>query len=875
MFCPNCGMQKNNCICAYNKSTEDKSNFNEKNKEVNIDFPQKIQEIKFNEGIQLKISFEELKNIPNQSDKYSGKIEFKNYTQGSLVFVNVRTKNSNKSGRPLFMFKDSYYKSEDFVIHYYESKGYNAFFSENNPWRKLLKILFKDIFKKFKMISKQKGYKSGFYDNEFFVICEDDINDRINYLKNISLIDEVKKHYIKDKLNDKILKICEFVEDDKILSILYFMLQDYNHRIKGFPDLFVFNNDEFFFCEVKANTDALSAYQVRNHEYLLKIGINVCIFTINKSQTFINEEKWKYFNEDFYDVNNFKEEYDFKIKVANRIHKELENNQINEIKIKFLSYHDLYTYLGFLNLIKDYSLDKKVETLGNIDENIINQSKNEGIKIKNLYYLSKGLYYEERGLYSQAIEEYKNAKDFYGYNKLCICYRKNKDYENEVNLTYDVINNISEIPSDCKIYFKNRAQRFTKNKKRILVYKTNNKCPICGNDEVIVVLQRRNNLQIRICENGSCYWYGGIYDSKIYQLEQVTDLEGFNIDVNLKKSTTKFSNIQRRKKQRSLFKKGENSKNYKKHTKNRKGQNELNEGYAKNLEIKYDLIKKGESLLNKEYYDDSIEFYTKLINHEFFINDYYPFVMLVKSYKGLKQHDKEVEVIKQFFKSGRYCKKFTLRRFKKRLQELDELGYFDYSTINELEEEFRNNGAKNMNMSRIPLPRARDIKSSKKRLKQTPLKYSPDYFDSYVEFDNDSSYDDKIKFKHELILKGENLFKTRKYSKSIAFYARLLTHELFINDYYPYIELAKVLHKDKRYIQEVDVIEQFFKSGIYCDKKQINWFKRRLKRLTKFGYYDFSKFSSLEYEFYKNGDLNESLSNQPVPSALIIKEMYK
>lgn len=207
------------------------------------------------------------------------------------------------------------------------------------------------------------------------------------------------------------------------------------------------------------------------------------------------------------------------------------------------------------------------------------------------------------------------------------------------------------------------------------------------------------------------------------------------------------------------------------------------------------------------------------------------------------------------------------------MEELGQLGYYDYSTINELEEEFRNNGAKNMNKSRVPLPRARDIKASKNRLRQTPLKYSPEYFDSDVEFDKNISHDEKVKFKYELILKGESLFKSRKYDKAIAFYTRLLTQELFINDYYPYLELAKVLHKDKRYDMEVDVIKQFFKSGRYCDKNQIMWFKRRLRRLTRFGYYDFSKFSTLEYEFDKNGALKEHLSNQPVPSANDIKKI--
>lgn len=517
--------------------------------------------------------------------------------------------------------------------------------------------------------------------------------------------------------------------------------------------------------------------------------------------------------------------------------------------------------MGFLILMKDYPLNKKVDMLKNIDEIILNQAKKEGAKIKNLRYLSKGMYYEERGLYLQAIEEYKNAKDFYGYNQLCICYRKIKDYENEVNLTYDAINNISGIPSDCKIYFKTRAQRFTKNKKHIVVFKTNNKCPICGSNEVVVVLQIRNHLKIRICDNGSCYWYGGIYESNLNQLKKVTDLKDFNVDTKLKKSLSKFSNRQRYNKQKSLFEKENKS--------------ESHNDYAKNLEIKYELILKGESLINNKDYDESLKFYTELMNHELFINDYYPYVMLVKTYKGLKQYDKEVEIIQEFFKSGRYCKQSAIKRFKKRLGELDKLGKFDYSKINELEKEFMNNGYKNMNKCRVPLPLAHEIKLSKKRLKQKPLKYFPHYFDSEVKIDTNTSYEEKIKFKQALILKGESLFKKREYDKAIAFYTRLISHELFINDYYPYFQLARTLHKDKRYDMEIKVIVQFFKAGIYCDENTIKWFKDRLRRLTRYGYYDFSKYSSLEYEYDTNGALNEEFSNKPVPTVNKIREMYK
>ena len=108
-------------------------------------------------------------------------MEFQNLNPGDLDFILLTTKSKRESSsRPLFLFEDEYYLCEEFVIKYYESKGYSAFFSENAPWNKLIKVLLKDIFKEFKKISKQKNYKSGFYNNEFFEICEDKINERLS-----------------------------------------------------------------------------------------------------------------------------------------------------------------------------------------------------------------------------------------------------------------------------------------------------------------------------------------------------------------------------------------------------------------------------------------------------------------------------------------------------------------------------------------------------------------------------------------------------------------------------------------------------------------------------------------------------------------------
>ena len=83
------------------------------------------------------------------------------------------------------------------------------------------------------------------------------------------------------------------------------MIQNFNIRKKGFPDLFGYNDEKSFFCEVKGNTDILSNIQVKKHEILLNSGIDVVILSINKNKAWQIEQKKNYFNKSYIRSSNF------------------------------------------------------------------------------------------------------------------------------------------------------------------------------------------------------------------------------------------------------------------------------------------------------------------------------------------------------------------------------------------------------------------------------------------------------------------------------------------------------------------------------------------------------------------------------------------
>ena len=296
------------------------------------------------------------------------------------------------------------------------------------------------------------------------------------------------------------------------------------------------------------------------------------------------------------------------------------------------------------------------------------------------------------------------------------------------------------------------------------------------------------------------------------------------------------------------------------------------ESFDEKVERKYRLVMRANQFLDDENYEGAIRFYTSLINHELFVNDYHPYLKLVRAYHESELYENEVKTIIRFFKSGRYCNTNKLKWFKKRLFELCSMGYFDENRIPDLEREFKNNGALNKILSNQPVPIALNIKKDMKSSKPE-LKYPPEYFDSICRMKKDMTYDEMVAFKYRLCTYGKNLMDEKEHEKAIGFYLRLVDHELFINDYYPYRKLVKVLRRMRKYKWEAEIITQFFKSDRYCDSKQLRWFIKRLEELSNYGNFDASQIDELKGYFLKHGALNKSRSNDPVPLAKRLKKL--
>lgn len=448
-------------------------------------------------------------------------MEFKKYSQGNLEFIslNVEMKQDDKL-KPIFLFGNEYFNSEDFTINFFKSKGYFAFFSENSVWQRLLLLLFYDELegnpRKYKRINLIRHY----FNNGLYQKNREKFLKRFEYLKTADLLEEINK--FKGIYNIKKTSIlCNYLETEQILIILYDMVENYSQNSQGFPDLMVFDENNLFLCEVKGHKDSLSKHQVLKHELLINKGIDVSLFCINKPAEQFEKEKAKYFNEFLYDPSDFDDKYNSIIKVANSVYNDLKDNNIEDIKQNFSIEYDIYTFIAFLNIISKFSHNKRVEVLNNITPKIIKKSKREAVKLQNLSILSVAQKYEKEGDYLNAIAEYKKVKNFKGYKGMCNCYRSLKDYEKEIDLIYEGINNVNYIKTMAKNNLKRRATRLFKNKNKIETYETNIICPDCGNKVILTKLNRKGGIKIFTCSDDNCYWYGGRYDG---QLSDVSNL---------------------------------------------------------------------------------------------------------------------------------------------------------------------------------------------------------------------------------------------------------------------------------------------------------------------------------------------------------------
>lgn len=182
------------------------------------------------------------------------------------------------------------FQVESGAIKYYLDQGYYAFFSENEPWRNIFGLLFWDIIYDTNVQAIHNPLQrvpSDFFLPDFYYKREKLLKEKVAQWHSKEIIaSELETIY--HKMNGianvlvswyegslkRALLIINFLEIEQIKLVLMEMANNLRENTRGFPDLFVWNENEYHFYEIKSPTDHLSAQQLHWLHFFNQVGIN-------------------------------------------------------------------------------------------------------------------------------------------------------------------------------------------------------------------------------------------------------------------------------------------------------------------------------------------------------------------------------------------------------------------------------------------------------------------------------------------------------------------------------------------------------------------------------------------------------------------------
>lgn len=182
------------------------------------------------------------------------------------------------------------YQVELGAAYHYSQMGYGAFFSENIPWRSLFGLLFWDIIYDTNVQAIHHPLQripSDFFLPDFYQKRAHLLREQVAALDSMDRVQTVLKTRFEEKygtanvlvgwhedLLTQVLTISDLLSVDQLHSILMEMATDLRDKTRGFPDLLIWNDQEYSFVEIKSPTDHLSSRQLYWQHFFKEIGVS-------------------------------------------------------------------------------------------------------------------------------------------------------------------------------------------------------------------------------------------------------------------------------------------------------------------------------------------------------------------------------------------------------------------------------------------------------------------------------------------------------------------------------------------------------------------------------------------------------------------------
>ncbi|MCV9388888.1 VRR-NUC domain-containing protein [Reichenbachiella ulvae] len=209
------------------------------------------------------------------------------------------TTRRQKQGMEIEVSQDYQYRVEQGALAYFEELGYQGVHSENSIWRSIFGLIFwEEIFDpEYNQIYQplQRDPKDAF-SKDFYLNRKEAIHQRLEGLRTKKqIIDRMQRYYEAnqgvasmfvnwERMNlEAAIKLVEFLSPKQVKQTLLTIALDPRTRSSGFPDLFVWNEKEYHFYEVKSPTDHLAEKQLFWLEHFDQHKINAEVVLVKWS----------------------------------------------------------------------------------------------------------------------------------------------------------------------------------------------------------------------------------------------------------------------------------------------------------------------------------------------------------------------------------------------------------------------------------------------------------------------------------------------------------------------------------------------------------------------------------------------------------------
>jgi len=189
------------------------------------------------------------------------------------------------------------FRVERGAIDYYKTLGSEAVFSENEPWRAVFGLLFWDIIYDTNVRAIHNPLQrvpSDFFLPDFYFKRSDQLLTRMKEADTREAISDIVEKTFQEKFGttnvlvswypgmlEIVLQLIALLTPEQIHAVLLEMAYNLRENTRGFPDLLVWDKNDYAFIEIKSPTDHLSSRQLHWLHFFADHGINSRIVRVN------------------------------------------------------------------------------------------------------------------------------------------------------------------------------------------------------------------------------------------------------------------------------------------------------------------------------------------------------------------------------------------------------------------------------------------------------------------------------------------------------------------------------------------------------------------------------------------------------------------